>query len=158
MERDGLRHATLPKTRNMRMKTTQRIIPDRSSPGPRTASSVSSLAGSTRTEVENMLLADQTKPSVPETRSRIMTIRLKAANFNITIIQAYAPTTDHEDEEVKDFYNEVQKTLNEVPKKDIIVVQSDWNAKIGEDAQEDWEGTCGQYCNSGDKRSRAQTS
>ena len=40
-----------------------------------------------------------------------------------------------------------EKTLNEVPKKDIIVVQGDWNAKIGEDAQEDWEGTCGQYCN-----------
>ncbi|GFN94158.1 craniofacial development protein 2 [Plakobranchus ocellatus] len=46
--------------------------------------------------------------------SRIITIRLKAAPFNITIIQAYAPTIDHEDEEVDDFNNEVQKTLNEV--------------------------------------------
>ncbi|GFN85432.1 endonuclease-reverse transcriptase [Plakobranchus ocellatus] len=54
---------------------------------------------------------------------------------------------DQEDEEVKDFYNEVQKTLNEQSKKDIIVVQGDGNAKIGQDAQEDWEGTCGQYCN-----------
>ncbi|GFO15681.1 RNA-directed DNA polymerase from mobile element jockey-like [Plakobranchus ocellatus] len=67
------------------------------------------------------------------------------------IIQAYALTTDHEDEEVENFYNEVQKTLNEVSKKDIIVVQGDWNAKIGEDAQEDWEGTCGQYCNQATK-------
>ncbi|GFO20367.1 endonuclease-reverse transcriptase [Plakobranchus ocellatus] len=79
--------------------------------------------------------------------SRIMTIRLKAAPLNITIIQAYALTIDHEDEEVEDFYNEIQKTLNELPKKDIILVQGDWNAKIGEDAQEDWEGTCGQHCN-----------
>ncbi|GFR73793.1 endonuclease-reverse transcriptase [Elysia marginata] len=78
--------------------------------------------------------------------SRIMTVRLKAAPFNITTIQAYAPTTDHEDEEVEDFYNQVQKRLNETPKKDIIVIQGDWNAKIGENAQEDWEGTCGQYC------------
>ncbi|GFR58347.1 craniofacial development protein 2-like [Elysia marginata] len=76
-----------------------------------------------------------------------MTVRLKAAPFNITIMQAYAPTTDHEDEEVEDFYNEVQRRLNETPKKDIIVIQGDWNTKIGEDAQEDWEGTCGQYCN-----------
>jgi len=79
--------------------------------------------------------------------SCIMTIRLNAAPFNITIILAYAPITDHEDEEVKDFHNEVQKTLNEVPKKEIIVVQGDWNAKIREDAQEDWEEACGQYCN-----------
>ncbi|GFS25928.1 hypothetical protein ElyMa_007038400 [Elysia marginata] len=40
MERDGLRHATLLKTRKIRMTTTQRIIPDRSSPRPRTTSSV----------------------------------------------------------------------------------------------------------------------
>ncbi|GFR57503.1 hypothetical protein ElyMa_000003100 [Elysia marginata] len=40
MERDRLRHETLPKTRNMRMKTTQRIIPNRSSPRPRITFSV----------------------------------------------------------------------------------------------------------------------
>ncbi|GFR58345.1 hypothetical protein ElyMa_003479000 [Elysia marginata] len=58
-------HVTLPKTRNMRMKTTQRFIPDRSSPdqGPPLP-----LAGSTRTEVETMLLADPARPAVPETR------------------------------------------------------------------------------------------
>ena len=79
--------------------------------------------------------------------SRIMTIRLKATPFNITIIQAYAPTTDYNDEEVKDFYNELQETLNEVPKIDSIVVQGDWKAKICDDAQEDRKGTCGKYCN-----------
>ncbi|GFR73836.1 craniofacial development protein 2 [Elysia marginata] len=68
-----------------------------------------------------------------------MTIRLKTAPFNATGIQVYAPTTDNE-VEVADFYNEVQKTLNEVPKKDIKDVQVDWNARTGEDAKEHREG------------------
>ena len=40
-----------------------------------------------------------------------------------------------------------QKVLDQTPKKDILVVQGDWNAKIGEDAYENWIGTCGRYCN-----------
>ena len=40
MERDGLRHATLPKTHHMKMTTTTQSIPARSSPGTRTAPSV----------------------------------------------------------------------------------------------------------------------
>ena len=41
---------------------------------------------------------------------------------------------------------ELQKVLNKTPKKDILVVQGDWNAKIGEDAYENWKGTCGRHC------------
>ncbi|GFS14782.1 craniofacial development protein 2-like [Elysia marginata] len=102
MERDGFRHVTLPKTRNMRTKTTQRFIPDRSSPGPRTAPSV----GRTHQDGDGNCATGGS--------SKIIRVRNKiviAAPFNITIIQAYAPTTDHEDEEVEDFYNEVQRTL-----------------------------------------------
>ncbi|XP_071487324.1 uncharacterized protein [Diadema antillarum] len=60
----------------------------------------------------------------------------------------YAPTTTRSDEEIEDFYHlQVQEVIDETPKKDIIVVQGDWNAKIGEDAQKDWKGTCGPFCN-----------
>lgn len=79
--------------------------------------------------------------------SRLITIRLKASPFNITIIQAYAPTSDYEDEEVEDFYDQLQKVIDQTSNKDIIVVQGDWNAKIGEDACKNWKGICGQYCN-----------
>ena len=77
-----------------------------------------------------------------------MTVCLKASPFNITIIQEYAPTTDYSDEDVEEFYDQLQEVLDEVPKKDIIVIQGDWNAKIGEDASRDWQGTSGPYCNS----------
>ena len=78
--------------------------------------------------------------------SRLITILLKASPFNITIIQVYAPTTDYDDDNIDDFYDQLQDVIDQAPNKDILVVQSDWNAKIGEGASKNWKGTCGQYC------------
>ena len=83
--------------------------------------------------------------------SRLISIRLRAASFNITIIQVYAPTSGHDDSEVDHFYQQFQETIDETPKKDILVAQGDLNAKVGKDAQADWGGWggggCGPYCN-----------
>ena len=79
--------------------------------------------------------------------SRLISIRLRAAPFNITIIQVYAPTSGHDDSEVNHFYQKLQETIDQTPKKDILVVQGDWNAKVGKDAQADWGEVCGPYCN-----------
>ena len=79
--------------------------------------------------------------------SRLMTIRLKAAPFNITVIQVYAPTSDHEDDEIEEFYNQLQNTIDKVNKKDILIIQGDWNAKVGGDALKDWSRFCGPSCN-----------
>ena len=57
--------------------------------------------------------------------SRLITIRLRASPFNITIIQAYAPRSEHSYEEVEDFYEELKEVLDQTPKKDITVVQGD---------------------------------
>ena len=59
--------------------------------------------------------------------SRLISIRLRAAPFNITIIQVYAPTAGHDDSEVDHFYQELQETIDQTLKKDILVVQGDWN-------------------------------
>ncbi|KAJ8396775.1 hypothetical protein AAFF_G00013740 [Aldrovandia affinis] len=79
--------------------------------------------------------------------SRLITIRLRATPFNITIIQAYAPTSTYQDSEVEDFYEQLQAVLDQTPKKDIIIMQGDWNAKVGEDAYPNWKDTCGPYSN-----------
>ena len=63
--------------------------------------------------------------------SRPTTIRPKAATFNITIVQAYAPTSDYDDNEIEDFFDQLQNVIDQTPKKDILVVQGDWNAKVG---------------------------
>ena len=79
--------------------------------------------------------------------SRLMTVRLRASPFNITIIQVYAPTSSYDDSDVDEFYRELQSLVDQTPKQDILVVQGDWNAKVGEDAQEDWGEVCGPSCN-----------
>ena len=79
--------------------------------------------------------------------SRLITIRLKATPFNKTVIQVYAPTSDYDDSEVEDFYGQLQEVIEETPKKDNLIVLGDWNAKVGKDAQTNWQETCRPFCN-----------
>ena len=49
---------------------------------------------------------------------------------------SYVPTSGHDDSEVDLFYQKLQETIDQTPKKDILFVQGDWNAKV-------WEGCTG---------------
>ena len=69
--------------------------------------------------------------------SRLISIRLRAAPFNVTIIQVYAPTSGYNNNEVDNFCRQLQEIIDQTPKKDILVVRGDWNAKVGRDAQAD---------------------
>ena len=51
--------------------------------------------------------------------------------FNITVIQAYAPTTNTEEAEVKEFYEDLQDLLELTLKKDVFFIIGDWNVKVG---------------------------
>ena len=77
--------------------------------------------------------------------SRLMSIRIAAKPQNITIFQVYAPTTDYSDESVEEFYEELEEAIKKIPKKDFLIVQGDWNAKVGTDAYSHWSGTVGQF-------------
>ena len=77
--------------------------------------------------------------------SRLISVRPRAAPFNLTITQVYAPTSSHDDSEVDHFYQQLQETIDQTPKTDILVVQG--NAKVRKDAQADWGEVCGPYCN-----------
>ena len=61
--------------------------------------------------------------------------------FQITIVQAYAPTSDYGDNEIEEFYDQLQNIIDQTPKNDILVVQEDWNAKVGKDACGNWQGS-----------------
>ena len=52
-------------------------------------------------------------------------------SFNITEIQVYAPTSNSKEAEVEQFYEELQQLLELTPKKDVLFVTGDWNAKVG---------------------------
>ena len=51
--------------------------------------------------------------------------------FNITVIQVYAPTIKAEEAEVEGFYEDLQDLLELTPKKDVLFIIGDWNAKVG---------------------------
>ena len=51
--------------------------------------------------------------------------------FNITVIQVYAPTSNAEEAEVERFFENLQDLLELTPKKDVLFITGDWNAKAG---------------------------
>ena len=58
-------------------------------------------------------------------------VRFQGKPFNITVIQAYAPTSNAEEAEVEWFYEDLQDILELTPKKDVLFIIGDWNAKVG---------------------------
>ena len=50
---------------------------------------------------------------------------MRAVPFNITIVQAYDPTSDYDDNKIEEFYGQLQNVIDQTPKKDILVVQGD---------------------------------
>src|ERR1700729_3288611 len=61
------------------------------------------------------------------------TFKTSNANIKLNVIQCYAPTNNKEDQVKEEFYNMLQKVLDKVKSKDITILMSDLNAKIGED-------------------------
>ena len=58
----------------------------------------------------------------------MISVHFQGKPFNITVIQAYAPTTNAEEAEVEWFYEDL---LELTPKKDVLFIIGDWNAKVG---------------------------
>ena len=57
--------------------------------------------------------------------SKLITIRLRAVPFNITVVQAYTPTSDYNGNKIEEFYDQLRNVIDQTPKKDILVVQGD---------------------------------
>ena len=57
-------------------------------------------------------------------------VSFQGKSFNITVIQVYAPTTDAEEAEVDWFYENLQDLLELTPKKDVLFIIGDRNAKV----------------------------
>ena len=62
---------------------------------------------------------------------RMISVRLQGKPFNIMVIQVYAPTSNAEEAEVEWFYEDLQDLLELTPKKDVLFIIGDWNAKVG---------------------------
>ena len=62
---------------------------------------------------------------------RMISVHFQGKPFNITVIQACAPTSNAEEAEVEWFYEDLQHLLELTPKKDVLFIIGDWNAKVG---------------------------
>ena len=56
---------------------------------------------------------------------------ISKANHSISVIQVYAPTSNAEEAEVERFYEDLQDLSELTPKKDVLFIIGDWNAKVG---------------------------
>ena len=61
----------------------------------------------------------------------MISVRFQCKPFNIMVIQVYAPTSNAEVAGVKQFYEDLQDLLELKPKKDVLFIIGDWNAKVG---------------------------
>ena len=61
----------------------------------------------------------------------MISVHFQGKPFNITVIQVYAPTNNAEEAEVARFYEDLQDLLELTPKKDVLFIIGDWNAKVG---------------------------
>ncbi|XP_072375942.1 uncharacterized protein, partial [Diabrotica undecimpunctata] len=74
---------------------------------------------------------------------RVMMVTLKTAQSRVNLIQVYAPTAEKSDEELEQFYNELQQALEVTKSRDVTIVMGDLNAKIGRRSQGDFIGNFG---------------
>ena len=73
----------------------------------------------------------------------MISIHFQGKPFNITVIQVYAPITDAEEAEVEWFYDDLQDYLELTPKKDVLFIIGDWNAKARSQEIPGTTGKCG---------------
>ena len=61
----------------------------------------------------------------------MISVRFQGKPLNITVIQVYVPISNAEEAEVERFYEDLQDLLELTPKKGVLFIIGDWNAKIG---------------------------
>ena len=62
---------------------------------------------------------------------RMICVCFQGKPFNITVLQVYVPTSNAEEPEVEQFYEDLQDLLELTPQKDVLFILGDWNAKVG---------------------------
>ena len=63
-------------------------------------------------------------------KDRMISVHFQDKSCNITVIQVYAPTSNAEEADVEWFYEELKDILELTPKKDVLFIIGDWNAKV----------------------------
>ena len=60
----------------------------------------------------------------------MISVHFQGKPFNITVIQVYAPTSNAEEAEVEQFYEDLQDLLQLISQNNVLFIIGDWNAKV----------------------------
>ena len=63
-------------------------------------------------------------------KQQMISVCFQGKPFNIIVIQVYAPTSNAEEADIERFYEDLQDLLELTPKKDVLFIIADWNAKV----------------------------
>ena len=74
--------------------------------------------------------------------NRMTSVHIQGRPFTIRVIQVYAPIRNAEEAEVEWFYDDLQDLLELTPKKDVLFIRGNWNAKVG---SQDIHGITGKF-------------
>ena len=77
------------------------------------------------TRVQNVVVGCNLK------NDRMISVHFQGKPYTITVIQVYALTSNTEEAEAEQWYEELQDLLQVTPKKDVLFLIGDWNAKVG---------------------------
>ena len=72
----------------------------------------------------------------------MISVHFQGKSFNIMVTQVYTPTSNAEEAEVEQFYEDLQDLQDLTPKKDVLFIIWDWNAKVG---SQETPGVVGKY-------------
>ena len=61
----------------------------------------------------------------------MISVHFQGKSLSITVIKVYALTSNAEEAEVEQFYEDLQDLLELTPKKHVLFIMGDWNAKVG---------------------------
>ncbi|CAF1666979.1 unnamed protein product, partial [Didymodactylos carnosus] len=73
---------------------------------------------------------------------RIMWLSCSAKNVSVTFVSCYAPTNEADDKSKEKFYQTLDQVVNGIPKRHMLVIMGDFNARVGDD-YETWKGVMG---------------
>lgn len=76
---------------------------------------------------------------------RLITIEFAAKPGNLSVVQVYAPTAESSEDDLERFYENLEQTIRDIPRRNIVIITGDWNAKVGTDAYEHWAGVVGRF-------------
>ena len=85
------------------------------------------------------------------TSERIMSVALKTNTGSVTIIQVHVPDSNYDDDEVENFYNILQQEIDTIPKKLTVLLNGDFNARVGTNYTESISEVVGKYSIGGTK-------